>query len=101
MCCLPHTASATAQASVTPQSSGGSKKDQQAQITKLIAQNKALSSCLAFFEAHCALAVREIQDLKQWMNAQDAKANKKKHLNVLARCLTSEEGLEDCDWHDE
>lgn len=32
---------------------------------------------------------------------RDAKAKKKKKLNVLARCLNSEEGLEACDRHDE
>ena len=92
---------AATQAAVIPTSSGGSKKDQQAQITKLISQNKALSSRLAFLEAHCALAVSKIKDLKQQMNARDAKAKKKKKLNVLARILNSEEGLEACDWHDE
>ena len=81
--------------------SGGSKKDQQAQITKLIAQNEALSSHLAFLEAHCTLAVSEIWDLKLWINTWDAKAKKKRKLNVFARCLNLEEGLEACDRRDE
>jgi hypothetical protein len=86
---------------VTPLSSGGSKKNQCAQIAELIGQNKALLFYLPFLEAYCALAVSKIQDLKWWMNAQDAKAKKKKKLNVLARCLTLEEGLEACDQHNE
>ena len=69
--------------------------------TKLIAQNEALSSRLAFLEAHCTLAVSEIQDLKLRINTRDAKAKKKKKLNVFARCLNLEEGLEACDQRDE
>ena len=34
------------------------------------------------------------------MNSRNTKGKKKK-LNVLARCLNSEEGLEACDWQDE
>ena len=83
-------------------SSGGSKKDQQAHIAELITQNEALSSHVAFLEAHCALAVSDMQDMKHQMNARDAKTGRKKRkLNVLARCLTSEEGLAACAQQDE
>jgi hypothetical protein len=95
------TAFAAAQASVITVSSAGSKKDQQAQIAKLISQNEALASRVTFLEAHCALAVSEIRDLKWRMNARNTKTKKKKKLNVLARCLNSDEGLDACDQRDE
>jgi hypothetical protein len=94
------TASAAAQASVITVSSAGSK-NQQAQIAKLITQNEALTSRIAFLEAHCALAVSEIRDLKRRMIARDTKTKKKKKLNVLARCLNSDEGLDACNRRDE
>lgn len=93
--------SASAQASIIMGSSGESRKDLQAQIAKLIVQNEALSSRVAFLEAHCSMAVSEIRDLKTWMNARDQKKKKKKLLNVNARCLNSDEGMIACDRRDE
>lgn len=55
--------------------------------------NTVLHSRVATLEAHCALALSEIQDLKRCANAKDGRARKRQKLNVDARCLTSEEGL--------
>ena len=62
-------------------------------IHRLENDNTVLQSRVATLEAHCALALSEIQDLKRRANAKDGRARKRQKLNVDARCLTSEEGL--------
>jgi hypothetical protein len=62
-------------------------------IHQLENDNTVLQSRVATLEAHCALALSEIQDLKRRANAKDGRARKRQKLYVDARCLTSEEGL--------
>jgi len=63
----------------------------------LQARIDGLESRLAQSEAHCAMALSDIGDMKRRMNAQDKKKQKEPTLNTEARCLTSVEGMKASD----
>ena len=64
------------------------------EVKRLEGGNESMQKQIAFLEAHLSMARSHIEDLEKRHYNQDKREQKKRKLNVDARCLTSDEGLQ-------